>query len=110
MERGELYRVEKATTRDPKSFRIIVIVSRQAFIETRYLSVICAPVYTIFHGLPTEVEIGISEGLRHDSAIRCDELISLPKYKLTNFIGSLSKQKIEELNQALKYALELKNE
>jgi len=98
------------TTRDPKSFRIVIIVSRQEFIKTRYLSVICAPIYTNFHGLPTEVEIGISEGLKHDSAIRCDELLSLPKHKLTNFIGSLSEEKIKELNRALKYALELENE
>jgi mRNA interferase MazF len=49
----------------------------------------------------------IDEGLTHESCIRCDELTSLPKSVLTNFIGSLSQQKIEELNDALKFALEL---
>ncbi len=107
VKRGELYRVEKPTTRDPKGFRVVVIVSRQEFIETRYASVICAPIYTNRNDLPTEIYVGIEEGLKHDSAIRCDELISIQKYKLTNFIATLSKKKIQELNQALKIALEI---
>ena len=109
MKRGELYRVEKPSLRDPKGFRVFVVVSRQRFIETRFDSVICAPVYTNCIGLPSEVEVGINEGLKHDSCIRCDELISIEKSKLTNFIGSLSEQKIKELNQALKIALEIED-
>ncbi len=107
MKRGELYRVEKPSRRDPKGFRVFVIVSRQRFIETRFDSVICAPIYTNCIGLPSEVEVGIDEGLKHDSCIHCDELVSIEKSKLTDFIGSLSEQKIRELNQALKIALEL---
>jgi mRNA interferase MazF len=69
--------------------------------------VICAPVYLNCNGLSSEVEVGISEGLKHDSCIRCDELVSLQKSVLTNFISSLSLQKIQELNQALRVALEI---
>ena len=43
MKRGELYRVAKPLARDPKRFRVFVIVSRQALIESRYSTVICAP-------------------------------------------------------------------
>lgn len=107
MKRSELYRIEKPTKQDPKKFRVYVIISRQRFIETVYSSVICAPVYTNGSGSTTEVRVGINEGLTHESYIRCDELTSLPKSVLTNFIGSLSQQKIEELNDALKFALEL---
>jgi len=59
--------------------------------------------------LPTEVYVGIEEGLKHDSCVRCDELISVQKSKLTNFVGSLSPRKIKELNQALKIALEIED-
>ena len=107
MKRGEFYRVEKPSRRDPKGFCVFVIVSRQEFIETRFDSVICAPIYTNCIGLPSEVEVGIDEGLKHDSCIHCDELVSLEKSKLTNFIGTLSAQKINELNQALRIALEV---
>ena len=109
MRRGEIYRVRKPTKQDPKRFRIYVIVSRQELIETVYQTVICAPVYTNRNGLPTEVYIGINEGLKHDSTIRCDELISIAKTDLTNFVGSLSPTKIKELNQALKVALEIED-
>lgn len=107
MERGDIYRVEKPTRIETKRFRIYVIVSRRDFIKTVYETVICAPIYTNRNGLPTEVYVGIDEGLKHDSAIRCDELISVQKTKLTNFIGSLSKEKLQKLNQALKIALEV---
>jgi mRNA interferase MazF len=107
MERGELYRVEKPTQREPKKSRVYVIVSRQKFILSNYQTVVCSPIYTNQNGLLTEVYVGVDEGLKHDSAIRCDELVSLPKSALTNYIGKLSAQKILELNKALKIALEL---
>ena len=107
MNRGELYRVEKPNKRDPKGYSIFVIVSRQDFIERTYPTLICAPIYSNCNGLSSEVEVGTHEGLKHDSCIRCDELVSLQKSALTNFIGSLSPQKIRELNQALKVALEI---
>ena len=109
MKRGKIYRVERPTKQDPKRFRAYVIVSRQNFIDTIYETVICAAIYTNQNDLPTEVYVGVEEGLKHDSAIRCDELISVEKSKLTNFIGTLSPQKIKELNQALKIALEIED-
>jgi mRNA interferase MazF len=84
MKRGELYRVEKPFARDPKKYRVFCIVSRQALIESAYSTVICAPIYTIRGGLSTQVKVGIDEGLKHDSAIYCDELVSLPKNRLTH--------------------------
>ena len=107
MKRGDLYRVEKLSKRDPKGFRVFVVVSRQRFIEARFDSVVCAPIYTNCIDLPSEIEVGVDKGLKHDSCVRCDELMSLPKSALTNFIGSLGLQKIQELNQALKVALEI---
>lgn len=83
------------------------MVSRQALIETRFSSVICAPVYSRRDGLATQVEVGIDDGLKHDSSIHCDELVSLPKTMLTDYIGVLPPEKIEQLNTALKIALEL---
>ncbi len=108
MER-ELYRVARPTTRDPKKFRVLVVVSRNSLFTTSFSTVICAPIYTNYHGISTQVIVGIEEGLKHESSIYCDELLSIEKSKLTNFIGSLSKQKIRELNQALKIALEVED-
>ncbi|MBW2194814.1 MAG: type II toxin-antitoxin system PemK/MazF family toxin [Deltaproteobacteria bacterium] len=110
MRRGEFYRVRRPSSRDPKKFRVFVIVSRQILIDSRYSTVICAPVYTTYQGLSTQVAIGIDEGLKHDSGIHCDELISLPKVMLTNYVGKLSSKKIDLLERALKIALQLHDE
>jgi mRNA interferase MazF len=49
----------------------------------------------------------VSEGLKHESSIHCDELVSLPKAALTNYIGILSPALLDQVNVALRVALEL---
>jgi mRNA interferase MazF len=93
--------------RDPKKSRVFVVVSRQGLIDSRFSPVIRAPVYSMHHGLSSQVAVGVDEGLKHESSIHCDELVSLPRSILTNYVGTLSPQKIEALNEALKVALEL---
>lgn len=105
MNRGDLYRVYKGSPQDPKRFRVFVVVSRQVLIDSRFSTVICAPVYSSYDDLSTQVKIGIQEGLKHESSIHCDELVSLPKVSLTHFIGSLSPERIQELDLALKIAV-----
>jgi mRNA interferase MazF len=105
--RGELYRVKHPSSRDPRKFRVFVVVSRQVLIDSRFSTVICAPIYTAYEGLTTQVLAGIDEGLKHDSGVHCDELVSLPKSMLTNFIGMLPPEKLRSLNDALKAALQL---
>ena len=107
MRRGELYRVYKAISRDPKKFRVFVIVSRQVLIDSRFSTVICAPVYSSYDGLSTQIPVGIGEGLKHESSIHCDELISIPKTSLRDYVGSLSPGKIGQLHEALRIALNL---
>ena len=107
MKCGELYRVTKPATKDPKRSRVFVIVSRQVVIDSRFSTVVCAPVYSVHDGLSTQVLIGAPEGLKHDSSIHCDELVSLPKATLTNYVGSLPPQKLRALNQALRIALDI---
>jgi mRNA interferase MazF len=82
-----------------------VLVSRQVLIDSRFSTVICAPVYSIRHGLSTQVPVGQEEGLKHQSAIHCDELISLPKGALTDFVGTLAPSRLRQLDGALISAL-----
>ncbi|MGO8945703.1 MAG: hypothetical protein ACLQJ7_18770 [Syntrophobacteraceae bacterium] len=70
MKRGELYRVSHPSVRDPKKSRVFVIVSRQVSIDSRFSTVICAPIYTAYDGLTTQAPIGPDEGLKHESSIR----------------------------------------
>ena len=109
MKRGELYRVRRPTG-DPKPARVFVVVSRQPLIDSTYSTVICAPVFTRGHGLPTQVAVGTGEGLKHESAIQCDGLMSLEKSRLTDFVGELTGEKLRDLDTALLVALGIPTE
>ena len=106
MKRGELYRVFKPGG-DTKQYRTFAVVSRQALIDSRFSTVVCAPVFSHGEGLSTQVGVGPEEGLKHASWIMCDNLVSIRKSELTHFVGSLSSAKIAELNRSLLMALEL---
>jgi mRNA interferase MazF len=104
VKRGELYRVRRPPG-DPKPARIFVIVSRQPLIDSAYSSVICAPVFTRWQDLPTQVAVGPAFGLKHESGIHCDGLMSLEKTKLTDFVGQLDTERLRQLDVALIAAL-----
>lgn len=106
MRRGELYRVSKPGG-DPKSSRVFVVVSRQVLLDSRFSTVVCAPVFSVGQALSTQVAVGQEQGLKHDSWIMCDNLVSVRKNDLTHFVGTLSPPKLSELNRVLQRALEL---
>lgn len=106
MRRGDVYRVHRPSD-DPKLYRSYVVVSRQALIDSRFPTVVCAPIFTRGHGSSTQVIVGIDEGLKHESWVLCDNLVSLRKVQLSHFVGSLSNSKLAELDHALKMALAL---
>lgn len=106
MRRGELYRVRRPPG-DTKPARVFVVVSRQSLIDSTHSTVVCAPVFTHWHGLPTQVPIGADEGLKHESAIQCDGLASLEKPRLSDYVGALGPEKLRALDQALVVALAL---
>src|ERR1700742_1286861 len=93
MRRGELYRAANCGE-DQKQHRVFAVVSRQVLVDSRFSTVICAPVFTAGDGLSTQVAVGTDEGLKHASWIMCDNLVSLRKSDLTSYVGSLSSRKL----------------
>jgi len=107
MKRGELYLVRKPVAADSRRQRVFVIVSRQTLIDSRFSTVVCAPVYSRHDGLSTQVAIGVDEGLKTDSSVHCDELVSLPKSLLTHYVGTLRDTALRALNRALSLSMAL---
>jgi mRNA interferase MazF len=107
VKRGDLFRVRRPRGGDPKRSRVFVVVSRQAVVDSGFSTVVCAPVYTRRDGLATQVELGTDDGLKRESSIHCDALVSLPKSMLTDFVGRLSQTRTRALDQALRVALAL---
>jgi mRNA interferase MazF len=109
MRRGQLYRVPRATPTDPRASRVYVVVSRPEIVEARYSTVICAPIYSAYAGLASQVPVGPEEGLKHECSIHCDGLVSIEKTRLTDYVGSLGREKLTALNKALRIALDLED-
>lgn len=105
MKRAELYRVYKGNRNAPRRSRVFVIVSRQVLVDSRFSSIVCAPIYSAYNGLSTQVSVGAHEGLKHQSSVHCDELVSIRKSALTDFVGRLNPAKTGELDSALVIAL-----
>jgi mRNA interferase MazF len=107
VKRGELYLVRKPGSQDPRKQRVFAIVSRQTLVDSRFSTLICAPVYSRHDGLSTQVRVGTEEGLKQASSLHCDELVSLPKSVLTHYVGSLKPSGLRELARALAVSLGL---
>lgn len=86
---------------------MFVVVSRQALVDSRFSTVVCAPVYSRRDGLATQVDVGVDEGLKHESSIHCDALVSVPKSALADHVGTLAPSRARALDQALRVALGL---
>jgi len=107
LNRGDLYRVRRPSSKDPRKYRVFAVVSRQVLIDSKFSTVICVPVYSAYAGLSTQVPVGTEDGLKHESSLHCDELVSLPKNLLTNFVATLPARKIRKMNKALAIAVGL---
>ena len=65
---------------------------------------IVAPVSATVHGVPSEVMVGIDEGLKQDSAINLDHIQTVDKAKLKHFVGTVGPQKMKAVCSALAIA------
>jgi mRNA interferase MazF len=108
MKRGEFYRVRRPGGQDPKKSRVFLVVGRQVLIDSQFSTVICAPVYSKYDSLSTQIPVGTEVGLKHESSVNCDELVSLPKTVLTDFVGALTSVQIQDLDRALCIALDIR--
>ena len=86
---------------------MFVVASRDTLVNSRFATVVCAPVYTERRGISTEVTVGPDEGLKHESTILCDALVSVEKARLTDYVGTLSPTKLSRLRDALRIALDV---
>lgn len=108
MRRGEIYRADHPVAERGTKPGYYVVAARD-FVAThdRVETVICAPVYGQVLGIPTEVVLEQTHGVRHRSAIRCDFLMLMFKRRLVRFVAMLPAEKVRELDRALAIALDL---
>ena len=66
-----------------------------------------APITSTVRGIPSEVSLSQSDGMPRDCAINCDHLQTVPKGKIGSLIATLSKNKIIDVGQAIRFALDI---
>lgn len=106
MIRGEIYRSSERVPERGHKPGFYVVVSR-SFIagNNDVFTVVCAPIYSQFLGLATEVAVGVDDGLPRGSSIRCDFLTLMFKRRLTTLVGRLGLAGLRDLDRALGVAL-----
>ena len=101
MKRGEIWWAELPK---PAGRRPVVLLSRDEAYAIREL-VTVAPVTTRIRSLPVEVPLGRSEGLSRSCVANVDILTTIPKSCLAQRISTLSEEKMQALEDAIKFAL-----
>ena len=69
-------------------------------------TLLVAPVSRTIRDIPTEVPLGISEGLPVASVAAMDGVLTFPKSMLVRRIGALASDRLGELGQALAAAID----
>jgi mRNA interferase MazF len=87
----------------PDKRRPVLVLSRQKAISL-LRTVLVAPVTSAIHGAPSEVQVGIEEGLKHESAINLDQVQTVDQQRLHHFVGSIGQQKMTAVCRALMIA------
>lgn len=86
--------------------RPVVLLSRDEAYDVRS-NIVVAPISTTIRGYAVEVKVGRREGLPHPSVINCDWITTIRKERLDRRIGVLSGEKLEALDEALRFSLGL---
>ncbi len=86
--------------------RPVVLLTRNTAIPV-LKSVTVAPVTTKIRGHVAELLIGKDEGLKRDSAVNCDNILTVEKDRLGKQYGRLDSVALRELSNRVKIALEL---
>jgi len=98
--RGEIWQYRFGT---PDKRRPVVILTRQEVLPLLRTAMV-APITSTIRGLPSEVIVGIDEGLKHESAINLDHVQTVEQGRLRGFVGSLSDAKMRRVCRALSLA------
>ncbi len=98
--RGEIWLYAFAA---PDRRRPVVVLTRDDAIPMLH-TVMVAPVTSTIVGAPSEVLVGVDEGLKHSSAVNLDHVQTVPKQRLRHYVGSLRPIKLRELCRALAVA------
>jgi mRNA interferase MazF len=99
--RGDIWGYRFTT---PDKWRPVLILTRLEVIELLH-TVMVAPITSAVRGAPSEVVIGVEEGLKKESAVNLDHVQTVEQARLIRYIGHLSREKMREVCRSLAIAV-----
>ena len=104
MRRGEVWWAELPL---PIGRRPVVLLSRDAAYRVR-TSVTVGTVTRTIRDIPVEVPLGMEDGMTEKCVVNLDDILTIPKARLTERITTLSPQKMTAVARAIIFALDLR--
>jgi mRNA interferase MazF len=102
IERGEVWWAE---TPDASKGRPFLVLTRNEAIPV-LRTLLVAPISRTIRRIPTEVPLGLSEGLPVASAATFDTVLTIPKAMLVRRMGALAPERHGELYEAFAAAID----
>jgi mRNA interferase MazF len=87
----------------PDKRRPVLVLTRQEVIGLLH-TVMVAPVTSTIRGAPSEVSVGVAEGLKGDSVVNLDHVQTVNQARLKRFVGTLGREKMTQVCRALAIA------
>lgn len=103
MKRGEVWWVRFPP---PAGRRPAVLISRNQAYRMR-AAVTVVPVTRTTRNIPVEVPLGADDGIPRPSVANADNITTVPKRWVEQYLTTLSSAKLEALERAIKFALDL---
>jgi mRNA interferase MazF len=103
MDRGEVW---WADLPQPIGRRPVLVLTRSAAVATRN-QVVVAQITRTIHHVASEVALSQADGMPRPCVVNCDVLLTVPKPRLVRLVTKLAAAKMDEIHQALRFALEI---
>lgn len=91
----------------PRPDKTLVLVLTRSSVLPHLSTVTVVPVSRTIRGIPTEVRLGMAEGLKTDSVANFDSLQTVARNRVGRLLGSIGTHRKREIRDALLFALEL---
>lgn len=102
LNRGEIWLLDRPR---PDKRRPVVVLSRGSLLDLLH-TVTVAAVTSTRRGAPTEVEIGVDEGLKAPSCVNLANVYTVRQSELKRFVGTLGPVKLRSVCRALAIAFD----
>lgn len=99
--RGEIWLYAFAA---PDKRRPVLVVGRQVLLDVLHTAIV-VPITRSIQGSPTEIELGIEDGLKAPSCANLANIQTVPKRGLSRYVGTVRTETLRKMCRALEIAV-----